>query len=196
MKLNIVSCPPVTTVLIKRPDLKYQLGFSVQNGIVSPLSPWKPLLCLWVVGAGGGAAVCMPPDPLPQNSSSDGAGPGHQSGQAGWVGQCAGGMGPSSPPGHPILVVVSSADPLLWSGGQIPPTCIWDPQAANGSVRVSCSKDTCSFLCSFIHSFIHSPIQSFACSSGTVPSVTPGTGGRTGAPPGVGDARLNECWSG
>uniref|UniRef100_A0A8C5M1N0 Amyloid beta protein binding family A member 2 n=1 Tax=Leptobrachium leishanense TaxID=445787 RepID=A0A8C5M1N0_9ANUR len=35
LKLNIVSCPPVTTVLIKRPDLKYQLGFSVQNGIVS-----------------------------------------------------------------------------------------------------------------------------------------------------------------
>lgn len=35
VKLNIVSCPPVTTVLIKRPDLKYQLGFSVQNGIVS-----------------------------------------------------------------------------------------------------------------------------------------------------------------
>lgn len=33
--MNIVSCPPVTTVLIKRPDLKYQLGFSVQNGIVS-----------------------------------------------------------------------------------------------------------------------------------------------------------------
>ncbi|KPP79873.1 amyloid beta A4 precursor protein-binding family A member 2-like [Scleropages formosus] len=35
VKLNIVSCPPVTTVLIRRPDLKYQLGFSVQNGIVS-----------------------------------------------------------------------------------------------------------------------------------------------------------------
>ncbi|PWA30527.1 hypothetical protein CCH79_00015380 [Gambusia affinis] len=33
VKLSIVSCPPVTTVLIKRPDLKYQLGFSVQNGI-------------------------------------------------------------------------------------------------------------------------------------------------------------------
>lgn len=39
VKLSIVSCPPVTTVLIKRPDLKFQLGFSVQNGIVS-----KPLL--------------------------------------------------------------------------------------------------------------------------------------------------------
>lgn len=39
VKLNIVSCPPVTTVLIKRPDLKYQLGFSVQNGIVSHSLP-------------------------------------------------------------------------------------------------------------------------------------------------------------
>lgn len=38
VKLSIVSCPPVTTVLIKRPDLKFQLGFSVQNGIVSKLS--------------------------------------------------------------------------------------------------------------------------------------------------------------
>lgn len=37
VKMNIVSCPPVTTVLIKRPDLKYQLGFSVQNGIVSTI---------------------------------------------------------------------------------------------------------------------------------------------------------------
>ncbi|XP_077174462.1 amyloid-beta A4 precursor protein-binding family A member 2 isoform X2 [Paroedura picta] len=37
VKLNIVSCPPVTTVLIKRPDLKYQLGFSVQNGIICSL---------------------------------------------------------------------------------------------------------------------------------------------------------------
>lgn len=34
IKLNIVRCPPVTTVLIRRPDLRYQLGFSVQNGIV------------------------------------------------------------------------------------------------------------------------------------------------------------------
>ncbi|XP_031524851.1 amyloid-beta A4 precursor protein-binding family A member 2 [Papio anubis] len=37
VKLNIVSCPPVTKVLIKRPDLKYQLGFSVQNGIICSL---------------------------------------------------------------------------------------------------------------------------------------------------------------
>ncbi|XP_061414229.1 amyloid-beta A4 precursor protein-binding family A member 1 isoform X1 [Lethenteron reissneri] len=37
VKVNIVSCPPVTSVLIKRPDLKYQLGFSVQNGIICSL---------------------------------------------------------------------------------------------------------------------------------------------------------------
>ncbi|XP_015244368.1 PREDICTED: amyloid beta A4 precursor protein-binding family A member 1 [Cyprinodon variegatus] len=35
--LNIVRCPPVTTVLIRRPDVRYQLGFSVQNGIVCSL---------------------------------------------------------------------------------------------------------------------------------------------------------------
>ncbi|XP_010773308.1 amyloid beta A4 precursor protein-binding family A member 1-like isoform X2 [Notothenia coriiceps] len=37
MKLNIVRCPPVTMVLIRRPDLRYQLGFSVQNGIICSL---------------------------------------------------------------------------------------------------------------------------------------------------------------
>ncbi|XP_040305329.1 amyloid-beta A4 precursor protein-binding family A member 1 isoform X3 [Herpailurus yagouaroundi] len=37
VKLNIVRCPPVTTVLIRRPDLRYQLGFSVQNGIICSL---------------------------------------------------------------------------------------------------------------------------------------------------------------
>ncbi|XP_041734573.1 amyloid-beta A4 precursor protein-binding family A member 2-like [Coregonus clupeaformis] len=37
VKLSIVCCPPVTTVLIKRPDLKFQLGFSVQNGIICSL---------------------------------------------------------------------------------------------------------------------------------------------------------------
>uniref|UniRef100_A0A3Q3WNZ8 Uncharacterized protein n=1 Tax=Mola mola TaxID=94237 RepID=A0A3Q3WNZ8_MOLML len=37
VKLSIVSCPPVTTVLIKRPDLKFQLGFSVQSGIICSL---------------------------------------------------------------------------------------------------------------------------------------------------------------
>ncbi|XP_039270048.2 amyloid-beta A4 precursor protein-binding family A member 1-like [Styela clava] len=37
VKLNIVSCPPVVSVLIKRPDLKHQLGFSVDNGIICSL---------------------------------------------------------------------------------------------------------------------------------------------------------------
>ncbi|XP_013883142.1 amyloid beta A4 precursor protein-binding family A member 1 isoform X2 [Austrofundulus limnaeus] len=35
--LSIVRCPPVTTVLIRRPALRYQLGFSVQNGIICSL---------------------------------------------------------------------------------------------------------------------------------------------------------------
>lgn len=42
VKLNIVRCPPVTTVLIRRPDLRYQLGFSVQNGIVSTTARPSP----------------------------------------------------------------------------------------------------------------------------------------------------------
>ncbi|KAM9744613.1 amyloid-beta A4 precursor protein-binding family A member 1-like [Menidia menidia] len=37
INLNIVRCPPVTTVLIRRPDARYQLGFSVQNGIICSL---------------------------------------------------------------------------------------------------------------------------------------------------------------
>ncbi|XP_061624293.1 amyloid-beta A4 precursor protein-binding family A member 1-like [Phyllopteryx taeniolatus] len=37
IKMNIVKCPPVTTVLIRRPDLHYQLGFSIQNGIICSL---------------------------------------------------------------------------------------------------------------------------------------------------------------
>ena len=36
VKLTAVSCAPVVEVKIKRPDTKYQLGFSVQNGVVSP----------------------------------------------------------------------------------------------------------------------------------------------------------------
>ena len=35
VKLTVVPCPPVVEVLIKRPDIKYHLGFSVQNGVVS-----------------------------------------------------------------------------------------------------------------------------------------------------------------
>ena len=34
VKLTVVPCAPVVEVLIKRPDVKYQLGFSVQNGVV------------------------------------------------------------------------------------------------------------------------------------------------------------------
>lgn len=66
VKLNIVSCPPVTTVLIKRPDLKYQLGFSVQNGIVSQPAPAAPATgsrtshCL-----GAGQALTGSPTPRP-----------------------------------------------------------------------------------------------------------------------------------
>lgn len=37
VKLTVVPCPPVVEVLIKRPDVKYQLGFSVQNGVVGIL---------------------------------------------------------------------------------------------------------------------------------------------------------------
>uniref|UniRef100_K1QMK7 Amyloid beta A4 protein-binding family A member 2 n=1 Tax=Magallana gigas TaxID=29159 RepID=K1QMK7_MAGGI len=33
VKLTVVPCAPVVEVLIKRPDVKYQLGFSVQNGV-------------------------------------------------------------------------------------------------------------------------------------------------------------------
>ncbi len=37
VKLTVVPCPPVVEVKIKRPDTKYQLGFSVQNGVVRRL---------------------------------------------------------------------------------------------------------------------------------------------------------------
>ncbi|BFY98426.1 hypothetical protein BsWGS_01466 [Bradybaena similaris] len=37
VKLTIVPCPPVVEVIIKRPDVKYQLGFSVQNGVICSL---------------------------------------------------------------------------------------------------------------------------------------------------------------
>ena len=38
VKFTIVPCAPVVEVKIKRPDTKYQLGFSVQNGVVSSLT--------------------------------------------------------------------------------------------------------------------------------------------------------------
>lgn len=37
IKLTVVPCAPVVEVKIKRPDTKYQLGFSVQNGVVSDM---------------------------------------------------------------------------------------------------------------------------------------------------------------
>lgn len=37
VKLSIVHCPPVTMAIIRRPDPKFQLGFSVEDGIVSRL---------------------------------------------------------------------------------------------------------------------------------------------------------------
>ncbi|MGH0121473.1 UNVERIFIED_CONTAM: hypothetical protein FKN15_023771 [Acipenser sinensis] len=38
VKLSIVHCPPVTMAIIKRPDPKYQLGFSVEDGILENLT--------------------------------------------------------------------------------------------------------------------------------------------------------------
>lgn len=38
VKFTVVPCPPVVEVKIKRPNTKYQLGFSVQNGVVSILA--------------------------------------------------------------------------------------------------------------------------------------------------------------
>lgn len=35
VKFTVVPCPPVVEVKIKRPNTKYQLGFSVQNGVVN-----------------------------------------------------------------------------------------------------------------------------------------------------------------
>ncbi|XP_054160445.1 uncharacterized protein LOC128958589 [Oppia nitens] len=37
VKFTVVPCPPVVEVKIKRPDTKYQLGFSVQNGVICSL---------------------------------------------------------------------------------------------------------------------------------------------------------------
>ncbi|UJR08333.1 hypothetical protein I4U23_012604 [Adineta vaga] len=37
VRFVVVPCPPVVEVLIRRPDTKYQLGFSVQNGIICSL---------------------------------------------------------------------------------------------------------------------------------------------------------------
>ncbi|KHJ45910.1 PDZ/DHR/GLGF domain protein [Trichuris suis] len=37
VKITVVQTPPVVEVRIKRPDTKYQLGFSVQNGVICSL---------------------------------------------------------------------------------------------------------------------------------------------------------------
>ncbi|THD22784.1 Amyloid beta A4 protein-binding family A member 2 [Fasciola hepatica] len=37
VKLVVVDCPPVIEVLIRRPSLQYQLGFSVQDGVICSL---------------------------------------------------------------------------------------------------------------------------------------------------------------
>ncbi|XP_053742528.1 amyloid-beta A4 precursor protein-binding family A member 3 [Synchiropus splendidus] len=37
VKMNIVHCPPVTMAIIRRPDSKFQLGFTVEDGIISSL---------------------------------------------------------------------------------------------------------------------------------------------------------------
>ncbi|XP_022246545.1 uncharacterized protein LOC106463357 isoform X3 [Limulus polyphemus] len=37
VKMTVVPCAPVVEVKIKRPDTKYQLGFSVQNGVICSL---------------------------------------------------------------------------------------------------------------------------------------------------------------
>lgn len=44
VKFTVVPCAPVVEVKIKRPNTKYQLGFSVQNGVVSHHSPQR-LIC-------------------------------------------------------------------------------------------------------------------------------------------------------
>lgn len=51
MKLTAVSCAPVVEVKIKRPDTKYQLGFSVQNGVVSHY-PTFFSICMKLLPAG------------------------------------------------------------------------------------------------------------------------------------------------
>uniref|UniRef100_A0A8C4MYC5 Amyloid beta protein binding family A member 3 n=1 Tax=Equus asinus TaxID=9793 RepID=A0A8C4MYC5_EQUAS len=39
--LSIVHCPPVTTAIIRRPHAREQLGFCVEDGIVSPGPGWQ-----------------------------------------------------------------------------------------------------------------------------------------------------------
>ena len=41
VRLVVIPCAPVVEVLIKRPDIKYQLGFSVQDGIVRKIRTFR-----------------------------------------------------------------------------------------------------------------------------------------------------------
>ncbi|VDM54356.1 unnamed protein product [Angiostrongylus costaricensis] len=45
VRLTVVSTPPVVEVRIRRPDTKYQLGFSVQNGVICSLLRGNVVLC-------------------------------------------------------------------------------------------------------------------------------------------------------
>lgn len=47
IKLTVVPCAPVVEVKIKRPDTKYQLGFSVQNGVVSDNTIYF-IICIYI----------------------------------------------------------------------------------------------------------------------------------------------------
>lgn len=39
--LSIIHCPPVTTAVIRRPHVREQLGFCVEDGIVRPGPPGR-----------------------------------------------------------------------------------------------------------------------------------------------------------
>lgn len=34
VKMTVISCPTVVDITIVRPDLKFQLGFTIQDGVV------------------------------------------------------------------------------------------------------------------------------------------------------------------
>lgn len=47
VKFTVVPCAPVVEVKIKRPNTKYQLGFSVQNGVVSVCARSRESYLFW-----------------------------------------------------------------------------------------------------------------------------------------------------
>lgn len=59
VKFTVVPCPPVVEVKIKRPNTKYQLGFSVQNGVVSVLITMIPRKFLILVSLFFRYVVCF-----------------------------------------------------------------------------------------------------------------------------------------